>query len=203
MMEIDGSERELALGPQFPALDSQEPISHSIKPESAPASDHPRTGSPAVRNLSVKVHIRKAGRVAWKYIGRAIVQQEFSGQTSRVVIRSSTSGKVFTTFSEMSEIQADKRGNFIVVAAIESTGVTSWSLNTTNNSDALRLLASIELACYRCKQALLDPSRHTKTRRRIEKLVREDRRRRHEHKRVEDELVSAMLQQNLADLPTN
>ena len=29
----------------------------------------------------------------------------------------------------MSEVQADKRGTFIVVASVEPTGVTSWSLN--------------------------------------------------------------------------
>ncbi|EJD55178.1 hypothetical protein AURDEDRAFT_109612 [Auricularia subglabra TFB-10046 SS5] len=152
-----------------------------------------------VRNLAVKVHIRKAGRVAWKYVGRAYAMQEFHGNSSRVVIRSVSSGKVLTTFSEMSEVQADKRGTFIVVASIEPSGVTSWSLNAVNNSDALKLLASIELACYRCKQAILDPARYNKTRRRIEKVVREDRRRRHNNKREEDELAMAFGQQRIED----
>jgi len=150
----------------------------------------PRAKEP-FRNLTVKVHIRKAGRVAWKYVGRAHVIQEFTGHTSRVVIRSASSGKVLTTFSELSEVQADKRGSFIVVAAVDTNGVTSWSLNAINNSDALKLLASIELACYRCTQAVIDPAHHSKTRRRIEKMVREDRRRRHYHKKQEEELAAA------------
>lgn len=156
----------------------------------------------------------------------------------RAVIRAVSSGKVLTTFSEvrcpapgesgvrtltrvrgqMSEVQADKRGTFIVVASVESTGVTSWSLNVSvvhshisdprlltpippqavNNSDALKLLASIELACYRCKQAILEPGRYNKSRRRIEKVVREDRRRRHTNKREEDELATAFGQQTIA-----
>lgn len=123
--------------------------------------------------------------------------------------------------AQMSEVQADKRGTFIVVASVESTGVTSWSLNVSisavlclvcsnanpgptqavNNSDALKLLASIELACYRCKQAVLDPGRYTKTRRRIEKVVREDRRKRHNNKREEDELATAFGQQTIAAVP--
>ncbi|KZW00637.1 hypothetical protein EXIGLDRAFT_720872 [Exidia glandulosa HHB12029] len=151
-----------------------------------------------VRNLAVKVHIRKSGRVAWKYVGRAHAMQEFHGNSSRVVIRSVSSGKVLTTFSEMSDVQADKRGTFIVVASVESSGVTSWSLNAVNNSDALKLLASIELACYRCKQAILDPGRYNKSRRRIEKVVREDRRKRHNNKREEDELATAFGQQTIA-----
>ena len=218
-----------------------------------------------MRNLTVKVHIRKPGRVAWKYVGRANVVQEFQGSQSRVgaSIAHSARPNTFTRRAhrvcsqssdqsaraklllpfqrcatltglsepshlppsrnprmQTSEVQADKRGNFIVVACVESSGVTSWSLNVSrvllspssryslltrgllvqaiNNSDALKLLASIELACYRCKQAILDPSRYSKSRRRIEKVVREDRRRRHTSKKEEEDLVAAFGSQQIA-----
>lgn len=36
------------------------------------------------RDIHVKVHIRKPDRDSWAYLGRAIVSQEISGQSSRV-----------------------------------------------------------------------------------------------------------------------
>lgn len=64
-----------------------------------------------------------------------------------VVIRSLTSGKVLVAFGEVaslpyfpavvnlnvltqvSELQAEKRGNFVVVGCVEGSRVVSWSLN--------------------------------------------------------------------------
>jgi hypothetical protein len=66
-----------------------------------------------------------------------------------------------------------------------------------NNSDTLRLLASIELACYRCKQALMDPRLHSKARRKIERLIKDDRRRRHRRRKDQDAMIDAFARQSL------
>lgn len=75
-----------------------------------------------VRDLCVKVHVRRSGKDAWTYLGRAFVSQELVGhsaQTSRVgewcglmtpatnahvvpVLRSAASNKILTSFSEVS-----------------------------------------------------------------------------------------------------
>ena len=60
-----------------------------------------------------------------------------------------------------------------------------------NSAETLKLLASIELACYKCRQALSDPKLHLKMRRRIERVIKEDRRRRHRRRRDEDAMVDA------------
>lgn len=67
-----------------------------------------------------------------------------------------------------------------------------------NNSETLKLLATVELACYKCRQALADPKSHGKMRRRIERIIREDRRRRHRRRREEEAMVSAFEKQHLA-----
>lgn len=68
-----------------------------------------------------------------------------------------------------------------------------------NNSETLRLLTSIELACYRCKQALADPRIHNKSRRRIERVIKDDRRRRHRRRKDADAMVDAFAKQNLSE----
>jgi len=147
-----------------------------------------------VRDMAVKVHIRRPGRDAWTYLGRATVTQEYGGQghSSRVAIRSTSSGKIITIFSELSDLQAERRGNFVVVSCIENIGVVSWSLNTLNNNETLRLLATIELACYKCRQAVIDPRAHSKTRRRIERAIKDDRRKRHKRRKDDERLVDAL-----------
>ncbi|KAL4069670.1 hypothetical protein V8B97DRAFT_1918165 [Scleroderma yunnanense] len=149
------------------------------------------------RDIQVKVHIRRPERDSWVYLGRALVSQEFMGQNSRVVVRSATSGKVLAIFGEVSDVQAEKRGNFVVIGCIEGGNVVSWSLNALNNSETLRLLASIELACYRCSLAVIDPRTHAKIRRRIERIVKEDRRRRHKRRKDHDAMIDAFSRQNL------
>jgi hypothetical protein len=67
-----------------------------------------------------------------------------------------------------------------------------------NNSETLRLLASIELACYRAKQALVDPRLHTKARRRIERVIKEDRRRRHRRRKDQEAMIDAFASQTLS-----
>jgi hypothetical protein len=65
------------------------------------------------------------------------------------VVRSTSTDKVLTVFSEVSchpfssgltrvayerqnsELQAEKRGNFVVVGSIEGSKVVSWSLNVS------------------------------------------------------------------------
>ncbi|KAG5642459.1 hypothetical protein DXG03_002769 [Asterophora parasitica] len=114
-----------------------------------------------------------------------------------------SAGKVMAIFSEASDLQAEKRGNFVVVGCVEGSRVVSWSLNALNNSETLRLLASIELACYRCKQAITDPRVHSKGRRRIERVIKDDRRRRHRRRKDQEALIDAFANTNLSpDLPT-
>jgi len=151
------------------------------------------------RDIQVKVHIRRPEKDSWAYLGRALVSQEVVGQSSRVVIRSLTSGKVLVAFGEISELQAEKRGNFVVVGCVEGSRVLSWSLNALNNSETLRLLASIELACYRCRLAVGDPRTHTKSRRRIERVIKEDRRRRHRRRKDQDAMIDAFQQHHLGN----
>ena len=38
----------------------------------------------ALQDLSVKIHIRRAGRDSWTYLGRAYVSQDISGQSHRI-----------------------------------------------------------------------------------------------------------------------
>ncbi|KAF8527844.1 hypothetical protein BU17DRAFT_81089 [Hysterangium stoloniferum] len=148
------------------------------------------------RQLPVRVHVRRPGKDSWMYIGRATVSHEVMGQTSRVVVRTGAE-KVLVTFGEHCDLQAERRGNFVVVACVETDGVLSWSLNAVNIADTLRLLASIELACYRSKQLFSDPMRYTSSRRKIERVIRDDRRKRHKRKRDEETMISAFAQQRL------
>lgn len=71
------------------------------------------------------------------------------------------------------------------------------SLQAMNNSETLKLLASIELACYKCRQALADPKQHSKLRRRIERVIKDDRRKRHKRRREEDAMVEAFGKQEI------
>ncbi|KAF8168180.1 hypothetical protein B0H34DRAFT_49991 [Crassisporium funariophilum] len=149
------------------------------------------------REIQVKVHIRKPERDSWVYLGRGLVTQEMTGHSSRVVVRNLTSGKVMATFGESSDLQAEKRGNFVVIGCVDGARVVSWSLNALNNSETLRLLASIELACYRCKQAVADPRLHNKARRKIERLIKDDRRKRHRRRKDQEAMIDAFAKQNI------
>ena len=80
-----------------------------------------------------------------------------------------------------------------------SFGINSDLLQAMNNSDTLRLLASIELACYRCKQALMDPRLHYKARRRVERIIKDDRRKRHRRRKDQDAMVDAFARQTLTN----
>ncbi|TFK30336.1 hypothetical protein FA15DRAFT_662279 [Coprinopsis marcescibilis] len=149
------------------------------------------------REILVKVHIRRPEKDSWMYLGRGIVTQEVNGHSSRVVVRAQSSGKIITQFDEASDLQAEKRGNFVVIGLVDGSRVVSWSLNAQNTSETLRLLASIELACYRCKQAIVDPRIHVKARRRIDRIIKDDRRRRHRRRKDQDAMVDAFARQTL------
>ncbi|KAF9229215.1 hypothetical protein BS17DRAFT_722717 [Gyrodon lividus] len=202
-MDVMDEDAVMATSSSFPhrVPDAQGAMSHVVPSSSAPLP----AGTREFRDVQVKVHIRRPERDSWVYLGRALVSQEIVGQSSRVVIRSMTSGKVMVSFGEVSDLQAEKRGNFVVIGCVEGSRVVSWSLNALNNSDTLRLLASIELACYRCRVAVIDPRTHAKTRRRIERIIKDDRRRRHKRRKDQDAMVDAFSRQNLDedDLESN
>jgi len=149
------------------------------------------------RDIPVKVHIRRPDRDSWVYVGRATVSLDTTGHTSQVVVRSTPTDKILTVFSESSELQAEKRGNFVVIGCIEGPRVVSWSLNALNSSETLRLLACIELACYRCKQAVADPRSHHRSRRRIERVIKDDRRKRHRRRQDQDTMIDLFSKQDL------
>ena len=119
-------------------------------------------------------------------------------------------------YDQSSDLQAEKRGNFVVIGCVDGSHVVSWSLNVSwflqpfnfslnthfiqalNNSETIRLLASIELACYRCKQAVADPRLHSKARRKIERLIKDDRRKRHRRRKDQEAMIDAFAKQNLS-----
>lgn len=63
------------------------------------------------------------------------------------------------------------------------------------------MLASIELACYRCKQALADPRAHHKIRRKIERVIKDDRRKRHRRRKEQEAMIDAFSRQKLGEAP--
>jgi hypothetical protein len=158
-------------------------------------------GPQITREIQVKVHIRRPERDSWVYMGRGVVSQEVIGHSSRVVVRALTTNKLLTQFGEWSDLQAEKRGNFVVIGCVEDSGVVSWSLNALNNSDTLRLLASIELACYKCKNSLTDSRKAGKDRRKIDRIIKEDRRRRHRRRKDQEALIDAFARSNIDSEP--
>ncbi|KAG6862380.1 hypothetical protein C0995_011820 [Termitomyces sp. Mi166 len=198
----DTMEVDFAMAPPAPQLQvagsSRDPQDLGMQ---TPPPTAPIPSRDAFRDIQVKVHIRRPERDSWVYMGRGVVSQEVSGHSSRVVVRTVSTGKIMAVFSETSELQAEKRGNFVVVGCVEGSRVISWSLNALNNSETLRLLASIELACYRCKQALTDPRLHSKGRRRIERVIKDDRRRRHRRRKDQEALIDAFARQKLSPEP--
>ncbi|KAI0639505.1 hypothetical protein C8Q77DRAFT_1081616 [Trametes polyzona] len=152
-----------------------------------------------LRDIQVKVHIRRPEKDSWAYMGRGIVSQEISGQSSKVVVRSATSHKILTVFGEGAALQAERRGNFVVIGCVEGNRVVSWSLNALNHHETVRLLASIEVAAYACKQAMADPSLHSAIRRRIARVIKDDRRRRHKRRKDQDAMVAAFARTGLAE----
>jgi len=200
-MDLDNTAEDAVMadtpsGPPQPSLEPQ-----GRQESILPASSIPVTPTPPreFRDIQVKVHIRRPERDSWVYLGRGIASHEVIGQSSRVVVRSAGTGKVLVVFGEFSDLQAEKRGNFVVVGSVEGSRVVSWSLNALNNSDTLRLMASIELACYKCKLSLVDPRSHTRNRRRIERVIKDDRRKRHRRRKDQDAMIDAFSKHNLAD----
>ena len=77
---------------------------------------------------------------------------------------------------------------------------TLWitlSTQALNNSETVRLLASIELACYASKQAMVDPVMHGAFRRRVARMIKDDRRRRHKRRKDQDAMVAAFARTDL------
>ena len=72
-------------------------------------------------------------------------------------------------------------------------------MKALNNSETVRLLASIELACYACKQAMSDPNMHSAFRRRVARMIKDDRRRRHKRRKDQDAMVAAFARTGLGE----
>jgi len=168
----------------------------STIPTGLPLSNGAQPREP-FKEIPVKVHIRRPDRDSWVYVGRATVSLDTTGHTSQVVVRTTSTNKILTVFGESSELQAEKRGNFVVIGCIEGSKVVSWSLNALNASETLRLLACIELACYRCKQAVADPRLHHRSRRRIERVIKDDRRKRHRRRQEQEVMIDLFSKQDL------
>ncbi|TFY65156.1 hypothetical protein EVJ58_g2150 [Rhodofomes roseus] len=149
------------------------------------------------RDISVKVHIRRPDRDSWTYLGRGLVAQE----QSRIVVRAAASRKIMTTFGEDAPLQAEKRGNFVVVGCVEGTRVVSWSFNAQNNSETLRLLASIELTCD-SRRFTSNAGQQGAHRRLISRMIKDDRRKRHRRRKETDSLVAALERTGL-DTPAD
>ncbi|KAF8213117.1 hypothetical protein K438DRAFT_1706727 [Mycena galopus ATCC 62051] len=196
-MEVD----DMASGIPQASQSQASQLVHSDISNTQPTAPTPPAPRDAFRDIQVKVHIRRPDRDSWVYMGRGVVSQDINGHASRVVVRAVSTGKVICVFNEGSELQAEKRGNFVVIGCVEGSRVVSWSLNALNNSETLRLLASIELACYKCKQALADPRNHTKARRRIERVIKDDRRRRHRRRKDQDAMIDAFSKQTIDNEP--
>ncbi|KAI0321728.1 hypothetical protein OF83DRAFT_1098364 [Amylostereum chailletii] len=170
-MDVDMSFEHVLPQPQLVQLPRQEnPSVTSTLPSTALKTEAQTAAVLQQRDnfkdIPVKVHIRRPERDSWVYVGRAMVTLEVSGHSSQVVVRSTSNSKILIRFSEGTELQAEKRGNFVVIGCVEGSKVISWSLNALNNAETIRLLASIELACYRSKQVIGDPRSHHKSRRR-------------------------------------
>jgi hypothetical protein len=173
----------------------QEPSIAHTGPPLSNGTSQPRD---PFREISVKVHIRRPDRDAWVYVGRANVSLDnTTGHASQVVVRSASADKILAVFGENSELQAEKRGNFVVVGCLDGPKVVSWSLNALNASETLRLLACIELTCYRCKQTVVDPRLQHRSRRRIERVIKDDRRRRHKRRQEQETMIDLFSKQDL------
>jgi len=180
---------------------SQDPGPSAGHAEGVPTP--PASQRDTFREIMVKVHIRRPERDSWQYLGRAIASCEMSEQSSRVVVRSQASNKILTQFDETSDLQAEKRGNFVVIGMVDGARVVSWSLNAPNNSETIRLLASIDLSSRQSKQAIVDSRLHGRARKRIERIIKDDRRRRHRRRKEADAMVDAFSRQTIqAEEPT-
>ena len=66
-----------------------------------------------------------------------------------------------------------------------------------NNSETLRLLAIIELSCYTCKHTAETGASHM---RRISRLIKDDRRKRHKRRKDQDAMVAAFAKTGIEDM---
>ncbi|KAI0348546.1 hypothetical protein BDW22DRAFT_1320907 [Trametopsis cervina] len=151
------------------------------------------------REVPVKVHVRRPERDSWAYIGRGIVTQETYGQGTRIVVRALSTRKVIAAFSEGAPLQAEKRGNFVVISCVDAGRVIAWSLNALNNSETLRLLAIIELSCYSCKPTISNTEVLTSHRKRIARVIKDDRRKRHKRRKDQEAMIDAFAKTGIED----
>jgi hypothetical protein len=68
-----------------------------------------------------------------------------------------------------------------------------------NNSETLRLLAIIELSCYSTKHSGGAEIQHSHMRR-IARVIKDDRRKRHKRRKDQDAMVTAFERTKLADM---
>ncbi|KAG5642460.1 hypothetical protein DXG03_002770 [Asterophora parasitica] len=83
-MDVDAvMEVDVAMGSTFShpqaLVEDQQDLSIQTPPPTAPMPSRDN-----FRDIQVKVHIRRPERDSWVYMGRGVVTQEMTGQSSRV-----------------------------------------------------------------------------------------------------------------------
>ena len=73
-------------------------------------------------------------------------------------------------------------------------------LQALNNSETLRLLAIIELSCYTCKHTTSTPEVAGSHMRRVAKVIKDDRRKRHKRRKDQDAMVAAFAKTGINDM---
>lgn len=74
-----------------------------------------------------------------------------------------------------------------------------WRAKALNNSETLRLLAIIELSCYSCNHTVNPEIQHSHFRR-IARVIKDDRRKRHKRRRDQDAMVAAFARTGIDDM---
>ena len=69
-----------------------------------------------------------------------------------------------------------------------------------NNSETLRLLATIELSCHSTKHSGGSSELHHSHMRRIARVIKDDRRKRHKRRKDQDAMVDAFARTGLDDM---
>ena len=81
---VEPKEASTSQGSTFNLANLMQSLATPPGPPSTLASTGPSRSREGFPEIPVKVHIRRPGKDAWVYLGRATVTQEIHGQSSRV-----------------------------------------------------------------------------------------------------------------------